>query len=247
MIELIQTCSPQMQIPVAQAIIKTESSFKQFAIGVNKGGKPVRQPSTYKEAVATAKQLIASGANIDMGYAQINSKNLKWLGLSVEQIFEPCANLKAMQTVYQHCYNRAGNTGLGTRMQRAFSCYNTGNMTSGFRNGYVNKVTSNFNEFASNSNQIKYNQYPQYTQKKVEYIPLPHLNNPNNPNPSPVPMAQNPAVPVPSSHTVARAIVAQELGKGTQVKVEEKLSTEQIQEKPVAVKVFKSWDVFQEF
>ena len=158
MIELIQACSPNMQVQVAQAIIKTESSFNQFAIGVNKGSK-VHQPRNYQEAVQTAKWLLANGANIDMGYAQINSSNLNWLGLSVEQVFQPCANLKAMQTVYYHCFDRAGNTGLGTRMQRAFSCYNTGSFTKGFKNGYVNKATNNFNYFIDSSN-IKYRQYP---------------------------------------------------------------------------------------
>lgn len=32
-------------------------------------------------------------------------------------------------------------------MQRAWSCYNTGNSRNGFSNGYVNKVTGNYNYF----------------------------------------------------------------------------------------------------
>lgn len=160
MIELIQTCSPNVYLPIAQAIIKTESNFNQFAIGVNAKGGAVKQPTSYQEAVKTAKRLIGQGLNIDMGYAQINSANLGWLGLSVEQVFNPCSNLKAMQTVYLTCYNKAGNTGLGTRMQRAFSCYNTGNFTRGFKNGYVNKITRYFNEFVVGVEQIYYQQYP---------------------------------------------------------------------------------------
>lgn len=168
MIELIQACSPQMQLEVAQAIIKTESGFNQFAIGVNKGGRAVKQPKNYHEAVATAQRLLSQGANIDMGFAQINSQNLKWLGLNVNQVFDPCANLKAMQKVYLSCYERAGNAGLGSRMQRALSCYNTGNMINGFKNGYVNRVTNHFNYFAGNT--IRYQQYP----KPKEYIQLPN-------------------------------------------------------------------------
>lgn len=142
---LIQQCSPYVDPVVAQAIVKTESSFRPFAIGVNKGAR-LNQPQDYSQAVVSAKKLIGSGGNIDLGLAQINSKNLNWLKLSVEKAFDPCSNLKAMQTVYNDCYSRAGNSGLGTRMQRAFSCYNTGNMKRGFRNGYVNKVTKNYNE-----------------------------------------------------------------------------------------------------
>lgn len=144
-IALIQQCSPQIDPIVAQAIVRTESSFNPFAIGVNSGSR-ISQPQNYNQAVVTAKQLIKDGANIDLGLAQINSNNLNWLQLSIEEAFNPCSNLKAMQVVYNHCYARAGNTGLGTRMQRAFSCYNTGNMQKGFRNGYVNKATKNYNE-----------------------------------------------------------------------------------------------------
>ena len=143
---LVTQCSPQVHPAIVNAIVKTESSFNPFAIGVNKGvGRLSRQPTSYTEAVQTAKQLLARGANIDLGLAQINSANLNWLGLSVEQVFNPCANLKALQYVYLHCYDKAGSSGFGDRMQRAFSCYNTGNTRKGFANGYVAKVTGNFN------------------------------------------------------------------------------------------------------
>lgn len=146
-IALAQQCAPAIEMPIAHAIVKRESNYKAFAIGVNYGGKPIAQPKNYNEAVTKAKYLIQKGFNIDLGLAQINSKNLNWLNLRVEDAFNPCANLKAMQTVYLDCFKRAGEGGLGTRMQRAFSCYNTGNFNKGFKNGYVNKTTSYFNEF----------------------------------------------------------------------------------------------------
>lgn len=148
MLEAIITssCAAQVHPTIVNAIVKTESNFNPFAIGINKGaGRLSKQPTNYAEAVTTAKQLLARGANIDMGLAQINSSNMKWLGLTVEQAFHPCSNLQALQVVYLHCLSRAGETGKGTKMQRAFSCYNTGNMTGGFKNGYVTKVTNNYN------------------------------------------------------------------------------------------------------
>lgn len=143
---LLQQCAPQIDPIVAHAIIKTESSFNPWAIGVNRGSR-ISQPTSYASAVNTAKNLLKAGGNIDLGLAQINSNNLRWLGLSVEQVFDPCTNMKAMQTVYNHCYAKAGNSGHGTRIQRAFSCYNTGNTSKGFSNGYVNKTTRHYNEF----------------------------------------------------------------------------------------------------
>ena len=145
---LLQQCAPDIDPVVAHAIVRTESTFQPFAIGVNKGTR-VKQPTNYRQAVATAKNLLAEGGNIDLGLAQINSNNLNWLKLSVEEAFNPCANLRAMQTVYNSCYQRAGTGGLGNRMQRAFSCYNTGNMKRGFNNGYVNKTTKHFNTFSN--------------------------------------------------------------------------------------------------
>lgn len=153
MLEAIITssCSPDVHPLIVNAIVKTESNYNPFAIGVNKGGRLTKQPTNLSEAVQTAKRLLAGGANIDMGLGQINSANLQWLGLTVEQIFHPCLNLQALQTVYLHCYNRAGNTGKGTKIQRAFSCYNTGNTAGGFNNGYVNKVTDNYNDLVVNT------------------------------------------------------------------------------------------------
>lgn len=155
MIDLIQACAPSTPVPVAQAIIKTESGFNPNAIGVNYGGKPIKQPKSYSEAVIKAKQLINSGQNIDLGLAQINSSNLKWLGLSIEQVLQPCTNLKAMQFILYDCYKRSGESGLGTKMQRAFSCYNTGNHRKGFANNYVNKVSANYNRFTNHFGSIQ--------------------------------------------------------------------------------------------
>lgn len=158
---LLQQCAPDIDPVVAHAIVRTESTFQPFAIGVNKGTR-VNQPKNYRQAVATAKTLLADGGNIDLGLAQINSNNLNWLKLSVEEAFNPCANLKAMQTVYNSCYKRAGTGGLGNRMQRAFSCYNTGNMKNGFNNGYVNKTTKHFNTFSNILNRAGNGSQPSY-------------------------------------------------------------------------------------
>lgn len=159
---LLQQCSPQINPIIAHAIVKAESSFNPFAIGVNSGVR-IKQPQSYQQAVMEAKRLLAQGHNIDFGWGQINSKNLSWLRLSVEEVFNPCANLRAMQTVYLDCYSKAGNSGLGTRMQRAFSCYNTGNFSRGFNNGYVNKLTR------------YYNQYQAHPVSSLSSIPIPAM------------------------------------------------------------------------
>lgn len=121
------------------AIVSVESRGNPYAIGVNRGHQ-VRQPSSAAEAVTVAKRLLARGANIDLGLGQINSSNLKWLGLSVEAAFDPCSNLAAAARVLTGNYRRAVALGIQSPLGAALSAYNTGSMQRGYRNGYVAKV-----------------------------------------------------------------------------------------------------------
>lgn len=142
---LAQACAPMVDPKTLTAIVRTESSFQQLAIGINGGAKLARQPATKKEATATAKWLIARGYSIDMGLAQINSTNLPRMGLSVEDVFDPCKNLNAAGTILQAAYKKARKAGQDERtaLHSALSAYNTGSFTRGLANGYVRKVVGN--------------------------------------------------------------------------------------------------------
>ena len=62
-LDLAQQCAPTVHPHTLAAIVKTESGFKPFAIGVNKGGAQLtRQPTTKAEAVATAQPKASDGA-----------------------------------------------------------------------------------------------------------------------------------------------------------------------------------------
>lgn len=122
---------------VMQHVVNVESSFNPFAIGVV-GAKLVRQPRNLPEAVATARMLETRGYNFSLGLAQVNRYNLGKYGLhSYAQAFAACANLQAGARILAGCFARAGND-----WGRAFSCYYSGDFTTGFRAGYVRKVMS---------------------------------------------------------------------------------------------------------
>lgn len=178
---LVQQCASGVDYPIAHAIVKQESGFNPFAINVNKASQ-IKRPQSYGEAVYKAKDLIARGYNIDMGLGQINSSNLKWLNLSVEQVFDPCTNVKALKTVYLTCYDRAGENGLGTRIQRALSCYNTGNIRNGFFNGYVNKVTNHLNNFIAGTSGINRKSLPNNSEDLAIYASSLSSNNEQKPS-----------------------------------------------------------------
>ena len=138
-------CAPQVDAGTAQALVAVESGFNPHAIGVV-GGALTRQPRARSEAIATARALQAEGWNFSVGLAQINVRNFDSLGLNVEQAFDPCASLTAMQTVLTGCYDRAAARD-GARpasaqasLRQALSCYYSGNFVTGFRHGYVRRV-----------------------------------------------------------------------------------------------------------
>jgi type IV secretion system protein VirB1 len=139
---LAQQCAPSVAVETLVSVIHAESHFNPYAIGVNAKGVPAPNPSDRASAVAAARLLIARGYNIDLGLGQINSANLRWLGLSVEDAFDPCRNLAAAARVLASNYLSVARSSPSTEaaIATAMSMYNTGSRSRGFRNGYVGRV-----------------------------------------------------------------------------------------------------------
>ncbi|MFG0230545.1 lytic transglycosylase domain-containing protein [Achromobacter sp. 413638] len=141
---LARQCAPAVHITTLAAVVRHESGFDPLVIGVN--GKPHRsiRPKSRQEAVDEIRKLMADGKDFDVGYGQINVRNWKWLGVTPETILDPCVNLASAQRVLVGCYQRASKMhGPGQfALYAAFSCYNTGNLTAGFKNGYVVRVAA---------------------------------------------------------------------------------------------------------
>ena len=139
---LAHECAPSVSLTTMVAIVKHESKNDPYAVGINGRTRITRQPKTQEEAVDIAERLIAMGVSIDMGLAQINSANLKKLGLTVAQVFSPCNNIRAAAQVLHWCYDPAEKKHGGGQaaLQAALSCYNTGNFERGLQNGYVQNI-----------------------------------------------------------------------------------------------------------
>lgn len=138
------------------AIVKTESAFKPFSIGINRSSaKLSRQPESKDEAVATASWLIGNGYNIDLGISQINSSNLKRLRMSIGDAFDPCTNVAGGAAILTQNYKAALSVKKEpqTALLAALSAYNTGNHIGGFRNGYVQKVSDNAMQLVTRAKQ----------------------------------------------------------------------------------------------
>ena len=140
-IEYIMACQPVSTPQLIAAIIQVESSGNPLAININGPLKLIGQPTTVDHAAQLAHHVIKAGYSVDIGLMQINSENLTPLGLTVEQVFDPCTNIKAGITILQQGYQKALRIHNETEaaLFGALSMYNTGDLYRGLQNGYVAK------------------------------------------------------------------------------------------------------------
>jgi type IV secretion system protein VirB1 len=134
-LELMNCPNLAVPVDVMHHVVRVESSYNPFAIGVV-GGRLVRQPHDLQEALSTVRMLESRGYNFSLGLAQVNRYNLAKYGIdSYEKAFDTCTNLQAGSRILAECYSRAdGDWG------KSFSCYYSGNFVTGFRHGYVQKI-----------------------------------------------------------------------------------------------------------
>lgn len=132
---------PTEDLPIMQKIIKHESGAKQFAIGINVGNGTSKSlfAEDYATAVAWSKELLQRGyPSIDMGFGQINSKNLQKLGISIEQVFDACTNIKSAHAIFKQNMSATGGN-----VMAALSMYNTGKPNSERGTKYAMAVLGN--------------------------------------------------------------------------------------------------------
>ena len=138
-----QQCAPEVHPDTLRRIVHVESSFNPYAIGVV-GAHLARQPRQRDEAVATAQWLKQNGYDFSVGLGQVNQSHFAQYGLTLQAAFEPCSNLQVAGDILKGCYLRASKAKRGEQvaLRDAFSCYYSGNFTTGYRQGYVDKVVA---------------------------------------------------------------------------------------------------------
>ena len=135
-VALLRQCAPQVSVITMAAIIKQESGGNPLALHDNTTGKSYR-PASLAGAAKLAADLIQQGHSVDIGLAQINSRNLSGLNLDVAQVIGPCANIHAAQTILLRGWKQSGGD-----LRGALSAYNTGNTGSGVGAQYAAQVFS---------------------------------------------------------------------------------------------------------
>lgn len=150
--QILRRCAPDVHPTTMGALVRTESGGRQYALAdAGPGHLPWRirktmvrsfYPVTKEEAATIANDLIAKGHIVAIGLTQVSSRNLKRLGLTVEQVLEACQNLRAGGQILAEFYDRSQKKyrDPNDALLAAISAYNTGNFADGFTNGYVNAV-----------------------------------------------------------------------------------------------------------
>lgn len=143
-IGLAAQCANGVAPSTIAAVVHTESKGYQFALNVNGVSRQPDRPTSAVDAARIARSYIARGYSVDLGLGQINSRNMNALGLSWDNVFDPCTNIGAAGQVLAGNYHRVRDGRMPQEALRvALSMYNTGSQIRGFRNGYVGRVLSN--------------------------------------------------------------------------------------------------------
>lgn len=130
---MIEQCAPAIAPVTMAAVVQQESGGNPLTLHDNTTGKSYR-PGNMTEAAQIARGLIAQGHSVDIGLAQINSRNLPGLGISVDEALDPCRNLQAAQAVLLEGWQRSGN------LRATLSAYNTGKLRGAVGDAYGSKV-----------------------------------------------------------------------------------------------------------
>jgi type IV secretion system protein VirB1 len=114
-------CAPSVDPHMLVGIAQNESGLETEILHDNSTGKVLRGAGILEAAA----QLIAAGHSVDLGVMQINSHNLRLLGLSLADAFDACHSIAS-----------------AARLIQLFSRYNTGSPARGIENGYAMKVVA---------------------------------------------------------------------------------------------------------
>ena len=130
--QISSSCARGDSVRTLASVAETESGFNTLAIHDNTAGVTF-QPKDDAAARSLAHDLIVNrGHSVDLGLMQINSANLRRVGLSIDDAFDACHSLAAGVRILKDDYRQA--------LRTALSRYNTGDRERGFSNGYVRRV-----------------------------------------------------------------------------------------------------------
>lgn len=144
---LLSQCAGTVSPVLMAALVRTESAWNPFAIGMDSAQGSVSQPTSRDEAIAVAKRLLAEGRRFSVGLAQIHVSNVQSHRLTWEQAFDPCVNLGLGQRILWDFYRQATRSGYWgvSAVWAALRGYNSGGVHRAVSNDYANRIFAHMN------------------------------------------------------------------------------------------------------
>ncbi|EEE0988492.1 lytic transglycosylase domain-containing protein [Salmonella enterica] len=127
-------CAATVHPSTSLDVARVESGYNPYAIAEivpaherkpGDKGFITHMPESKEDAVSITNQIEAKGHRYSVGLMQITSTNFKHYGVTAADLFNPCTNLSVFGKIITDCYRRGGT------LERALSCYYTGNFSSG--------------------------------------------------------------------------------------------------------------------
>ena len=149
---LMMTCAPLVHPTTLRALIEVESAGNPYAVSINYpqaltlagiGPPAFSQPRSAREALTLSQRLLAQGYSVSVGLAQINVEHVAERHLRIEDLFNPCTNLKVAQQVLLECDSnqpRGAVPNPGLRLRRTLVCYNAGHYASATGDRYAASI-----------------------------------------------------------------------------------------------------------
>ena len=138
----IDVCAAGVDSRLFTSLVRQESNFNPYAIGLD--GKAVlkTQPKSYEEAVKTAVNLAREGKGFSVGLAQVHISNVVRYGMTWEQAFDPCMNLRVGSAIYRNFYAQAIKAGYRAdgATFAALRGFNSGSVHNPVSNGYARDI-----------------------------------------------------------------------------------------------------------
>ena len=145
--QTIQQCTQEVHPATIMRIMTVETKKNPYTLGFrivkNKQDYYIaNQPKTLAQAKYTARWLYDRGYAFDAGIAQINSTNFARFGVTPENVFDICTNIKVagriLSEFYQSAFRNIKDEQLA--LQAAISAYNSGKFNSALGRQYLAKV-----------------------------------------------------------------------------------------------------------
>ena len=137
--QLSTQCTPMVASSTMAAIVRVESHGRPLVMW-NNTTRSMIDPGSLVQAVQYLRQAIAAGQRVDVGIAQVDTKNFTPLGLTPRTAFNICTNLRAGATILHADWEQARANGYHGQqaLYHAFEAYNSGRLWGDAQ--YANKI-----------------------------------------------------------------------------------------------------------